>query len=105
MSASRRTSTSSLDGTRFGRRHERSLHRPSLVPTQVKPMPGGLEEPKPQVDSLGKVDQEYGFARRRVVVMRHRGKLANKMLQYMGAVTLASRIQDCSIVGVSLPEW
>ena len=37
--------------------------------------------------------------------MRHRGNLANKMLQYMGALTLASRIKDCTIVGVSIPEW
>jgi FkbM family methyltransferase len=45
------------------------------------------------------------FARRRVIVMRHRGNLANKMFQYMGALTLASRIKDCTIVNVSIPEW
>src|ERR1700730_15917753 len=45
------------------------------------------------------------FARRRVLVMRHRGNVANKMLQYMGALALANRIKDCSIVNVSIPEW
>jgi hypothetical protein len=45
------------------------------------------------------------FARRRVIVMRHRGNVANKMFQYMGALTLASRIKDCTIVNVSIPEW
>jgi len=45
------------------------------------------------------------FARRRVIVMRHRGNFANKALQYMGALTLASRIEDCTIVNVSIPEW
>ena len=44
------------------------------------------------------------FARRRVIVLRHRGNLANKMLQYMGALTLASRIKDCRVVNVSIPE-
>src|SRR5579883_576303 len=46
-----------------------------------------------------------GFTRRRVIVMRHRGNLANKMLQYMGALTIARRIKNCEIVGVSIPEW
>lgn len=45
------------------------------------------------------------FTKRRVVVMRHRGNLANKMLQYMGALTLASRIDNCDIVNVDIPEW
>jgi hypothetical protein len=45
------------------------------------------------------------FSRRRVLVIRHRGNLGNKMLQYMGALTLASRIKDCKIVNVSIPEW
>lgn len=45
------------------------------------------------------------FARRRVIVVRHRGNLANKMIQYMGALTLASRIKGCEIVNVSIPEW
>jgi hypothetical protein len=45
------------------------------------------------------------FAARRVVVMRHRGNLANKMVQYMGALTIANRIRDCTIVNVSIPEW
>jgi len=38
-------------------------------------------------------------------VVRHRGNLANKMFQYMGALTLASRIEGCTIVNVSIPEW
>jgi hypothetical protein len=45
------------------------------------------------------------FDCRQVIVMRHRGNIANKMLQYMGALTLASRIKDCTIVNVSIPEW
>jgi F5/8 type C domain len=45
------------------------------------------------------------FARRRVIVVRHRGNIANKLLQYMGALTLACRIQQCSIVNVSIPEF
>ena len=45
------------------------------------------------------------FESRRVVQVLHRGNLANKMLQYMGALTLAARIKDCTIVNVSLPEW
>jgi hypothetical protein len=45
------------------------------------------------------------FTRRRVIVVRHRGNLANKMFQYMGALTLASRIEGCTIVNVSIPEW
>jgi hypothetical protein len=45
------------------------------------------------------------FAQRRVIVLRHRGNLANKLLQYMGALTIASRIKDCRIVNVSIPEW
>src|ERR1700730_7681286 len=49
--------------------------------------------------------REGHFSRRRVIVMRHRGNLANKMLQYMGALTMASRIRDCTIVNVSIPEW
>ncbi len=48
---------------------------------------------------------ERRFARRRVLVIRHRGNLANRMLQYMGALTLASLIKDCTIVNVSIPEW
>src|ERR1700726_4043223 len=48
---------------------------------------------------------ENRFARRRVIVIRHRGNVANKLLQYMGALTLASRIKDCTIVNVSIPEW
>jgi hypothetical protein len=69
--------------------------------------PGGDEHPlpkhsarmcaQPQVDSR--------FTRRRVLVIRHRGNLANKMFQYMGALTLASLIKDCTIVNVSIPEW
>jgi hypothetical protein len=38
-------------------------------------------------------------------VIHHRGNLANKMLQYMGALTFASRIRGCTIVNVSIPEW
>lgn len=45
------------------------------------------------------------FTRRRVLVVRHRGNLANKLLQYMGALTIASRIEGCEIVGVQVPEW
>ena len=45
------------------------------------------------------------FTRRRVIVVRHRGNLANKLLQYMGALTIASRIEGCEIVGVQIPEW
>jgi hypothetical protein len=45
------------------------------------------------------------FARRRVLVIRHRGNLANKMVQYMGALSLANLIKDCEIVNVSIPEW
>lgn len=49
--------------------------------------------------------REGHFPRRRVIVIHHRGNLANKMLQYMGALTMASRIRDCTIVNVSIPEW
>jgi hypothetical protein len=49
--------------------------------------------------------QNGQFAKRRVIVIRHRGNLANKMLQYMGALTLASTIKDCEVVNVSIPEW
>lgn len=49
--------------------------------------------------------QQRRFARRRVIVVRHRGNLANKMIQYMGALTLANRIKGCEIVNVSIPEW
>jgi hypothetical protein len=45
------------------------------------------------------------FARRRVIVMHHRGNLANKMFQYMGALTFASRIKNCTVVNVTIPEW
>ena len=55
-------------------------------------------------DADGRALQDC-FALKRVIVMRHRGNLANKMLQYMGALTLASRIKDCTIVNVSIPEW
>jgi hypothetical protein len=49
--------------------------------------------------------QDSYFTRRRVVVMRHRGNLANKMIQYMGALAISNRIANCSIVNVSIPEW
>lgn len=49
--------------------------------------------------------QDEYFTRRRVIVVRHRGNLANKMIQYMGALAMAKRITDCSIVNVSIPEW
>lgn len=61
-------------------------------------LPGSL-------DSAQKNGQEDRFARRRVIVVRHRGNLANKMFQYMGALTLASRIKGCTIVNVTIPEW
>ena len=45
------------------------------------------------------------FARRRVLVIRHRGNLANKMLQYMGALSLANRVNDCKYCQCkSIPE-
>ncbi len=55
--------------------------------------------------STGPRATDRRFARRRVIVIRHRGNLANKTLQYMGALTLANRIKDCTIVNVSIPEW
>jgi hypothetical protein len=48
---------------------------------------------------------EPRLARRRVVVIHHLGNVANRMLQYMSALTLANRIDGCTIVNVSLPEW
>jgi len=45
------------------------------------------------------------FVARRVLQVLHRGNLANKMLQYMGALTLAARIRESTVVNVSLPEW
>lgn len=45
------------------------------------------------------------FTRRRVLVIRHRGNLANKMFQYMGALTIASQIKNCKVLNVSMPEW
>jgi hypothetical protein len=45
------------------------------------------------------------LARRRVIVIHPLGYLANRMLQYMSALTLANRIDGCTIVNVSLPEW
>ena len=67
----------------------------------TKSTSGRQEAKEPDVSR----DAKKGFAFRRVIVMRHRGNLANKMLQYMGALTLASRIKDCTIVNVSIPEW
>ncbi|TPK53360.1 hypothetical protein FJ546_30355 [Mesorhizobium sp. B2-4-19] len=49
--------------------------------------------------------QDNYFTRRRVIVMRHRGNLANRMIQYMGALTISKRVANCSIVNVSIPEW
>jgi SAM-dependent methyltransferase len=46
-----------------------------------------------------------GFSQRRVILLHHRGNLANRMFQYIAALTLARRIRNCSIVNVSLPEW
>lgn len=48
---------------------------------------------------------QVGYTRRRVIVVHHRGNLANKMLQYMGALAMSKRIHHCEIVGVSIPEW
>ena len=45
------------------------------------------------------------YTDRRVIVVRHRGNVANKLFQYLGALTVARRIRDCSIVGVSVPEF
>ncbi len=45
------------------------------------------------------------FVRRRLLTIRHRGNLANKMFQYMGALTIASKIKNCEIVNVLIPEW
>lgn len=45
------------------------------------------------------------FVRRRVIVIHHRGNLANKMLQYMGALAIARSIEQCMVVNVSIPEW
>ena len=57
---------------------------------------------------VSQVDDGSGvshFTRRRVVSVWHPANLANRMIQYMGALTLAERIKDCTIVNVSLPEW
>jgi hypothetical protein len=70
-----------------------------------------VSAPAPQSQRLpGKHDmmsQPTGrdFTKRRVLVINHRGNLANKMFQYMGALSLARLIKDCEIVNVSLPEW
>ena len=54
---------------------------------------------------MADLTQDNYFTRRRVIVMRHRGNLANKMIQYMGALTISKRIANCTIVNVSIPEW
>ena len=63
-----------------------------------------MSEPSPRVDA-SPIAADARFSRRRVIVIYHRGNVANKMLQYMGAVTLANRIKGCAIVNVSIPEF
>ena len=45
------------------------------------------------------------FTRRRVLVIGNPGNIANRMIQYMGALTIAQYIKDCTVVGAWLPEW
>lgn len=54
---------------------------------------------------MSQVSSEHYFARKRVIALRHRGNVANKMIQYMGALAMSRRIDECSVVGVSIPEW
>jgi hypothetical protein len=72
----------------------------SFAPANRKPQQGTAPV---ATSNIG--ENEGPFAHRRVLVIGHRGNLANKMLQYMGALTLARRIKDCAIVNVSIPEW
>jgi hypothetical protein len=72
----------------------------SFAPAYRKPQQGRRPAATPNIG-----ENRDPFARRRVLVIGHRGNLANKMLQYMGALTLARRIKGCAIVNVSLPEW
>jgi hypothetical protein len=71
--------------------------------------PGGESRSPPSQQDPSAQGRRSGadgcFTRRKAIVIGHRGNLANKMFQYMGALTLASLIKDCEIVNVSLPEW
>ena len=72
---------------------------------QAEPVNGQIVGARQGSEASASAYAERRFALRRVIVMRHRGKLANKMIQYMAALTLANRIKDCTIVNVSIPEW
>jgi F5/8 type C domain len=45
------------------------------------------------------------FSKGRSISIRHRGNLANRMIQYMVALTLNSKIKNSVITGAHLPEW
>jgi hypothetical protein len=69
----------------------------SLTPSTPRPSIGKQfdhSEPAPS-----------NFAPKRVIVMRHRGIVANMMFQYMGALMLANRIKHRTIFNVSIHEW
>ena len=90
-----------------GIRSFRGQSRPAeYVPNpQVEPVDGRIIGARQSTEASALPYAERRFALRRVIVMRHRGRFANKMIQYMAAMTLASRIKDCTIVNVSIPEW
>jgi hypothetical protein len=54
---------------------------------------------------LPRVGDRLPLARRRVIVLRQAGFVANRMIQYMAARTFSKMAARCDIVGVDIPDW